>query len=102
MDIRLSEFVQQLRAEIEKSVTASKDAKILFQPNKIEVEVQVEVAKSAGGTGEIEFKVLGVGASLGADGKLEKTVAHTIRLELEPLGKNREKVLITSDSRNQL
>jgi hypothetical protein len=78
--IPLTDVVAALRAEIERAVAAGAGASTKFGLGPIDLEFQTVVTREGGAGGKISLKVLGVGAELGASGKL--TSAHTQRVKL--------------------
>ncbi len=96
-DIELADFISDLRSELETALSASKDSEIRFIPKTLDLELTVEVEKSAEASGKLSFKIFSVGAEAGGGGALKKATTQTIKLSLEPVGKNGKQVFITSN-----
>jgi hypothetical protein len=79
--LQLSDMIQMLRGELEKSQTQSKSAGIVFRTEKVELELKVAVEGTITGKGGVKFWVINAG------GGLEKSNAttHTFKLTLTPL-----------------
>jgi hypothetical protein len=84
-EIRLAEFLEQFRNELAQAVLSAQESRLQFKASKIDLELQFTVETTAGGSGKIEFKVLGSGISLGAEGKGTDKAVHTVKLSLIPL-----------------
>ena len=84
-DIALHELIRNLRDELERSVKAAEGARLKFELDRIDLEVQVCVEKEGEASGGVKFWVYEVGVK----GKLVGKTVHTIRLGLKPkLGGN--------------
>jgi hypothetical protein len=68
-EINLAEFLDQFRYELARAIQNAQESRLQFEMSKIDLELQFTMETAAGGSGKIEFKVLGSGISLGADGK---------------------------------
>ncbi|MCW3474183.1 trypco2 family protein [Limobrevibacterium gyesilva] len=77
--ILLGEAIEALRTEIEAAVAAAAGKDIQFELGPIEMEFQTVATREGGVNAKVSFRILGVGAELGGDGKL--TSAHTQRVK---------------------
>lgn len=101
-DIELAEFISNLRAELEIALAASSDAEVRFIPKTLDLELSVVAEKSAEASGKISFKIFSVGAEAGGGGTLSNASTQTIKLSLEPVGKDGEQIFITSSGSTTL
>lgn len=84
----LTEVVEGLRQQLAQAVLAAHADGVRFQVNGVELEFTVVAKREAGGDGKIKFSVLGVGAELGAAGKMAQERTQKVKLSLTPvLGK---------------
>jgi hypothetical protein len=83
--IPLTDVVAALRAEIETAVAAAPGAGTKFNLGPIDLEFQTVVTREGKLGGKISFKVLGVGAELGADGTLTNAHTQKVKFVLNPV-----------------
>jgi hypothetical protein len=82
--IPLTEVVTALRAEIAKATEASAQEELKFSLDSVDLEFSVVVTKEGGANGKVSFKVLGIGAEIGGDGKYSNEKTQKIALKLTP------------------
>lgn len=80
----LATVVQGLRQELAAAVKQGEKEELRFELQEMELELQVQVTK--GGTGKLGLKFLVVGEA-GLEGALGKSTTQTVRLKLKPEGK---------------
>lgn len=81
----LPDVVEGLRQQLAKAVLAAHTDGVRFQVNAVELEFTVVAKREAGGDGKIKFSVLGVGAELGAAGKMAQERTQKVKLSLTPV-----------------
>jgi len=81
-DIPLAETLHTLRRELELAQLQSKGEGILFEIDKVELELKVVVSRKAKGLGGIQFYVVKAGGEIEKSGE----TTHSIRLTLTPVG----------------
>ena len=94
-DIGLAEMIGSLRRELQTALSAGDGQAIQFDIDKIDLELQITVSRSAGAEAGIRFWVVD------AAGKAEagREVAHTFKLSLLPvLAETGTRVRVASDS----
>jgi hypothetical protein len=79
-NIPLSEMIQTVRRELEVALAAGRDSSMRFLANKVELELQVVVAREGGVGGKLKLGVVEANAKVGR----KHTDTHVFRLELEP------------------
>jgi hypothetical protein len=77
--MRLSVLIDQLRSELEAARKPTAKATLSLEECELEICVEIE----AGGTGELELKVLGTGVKIGGDAA--RTSSHKVRVKFSPL-----------------
>ena len=82
-DIHLAEMIQNLRLELNQAQEQAKDQDILFDIEKIELELKVAISRSATAKGGIAFHVINAG------GEYEKSnlETNTFTITLNPISK---------------
>jgi hypothetical protein len=78
----LAETLRALRAELGQAAQDAKLETVKFEIREVDVELSGVIKSEAGG--KVEFRVLGLGAGLGASGKRSDAQTHTIKLKLTP------------------
>lgn len=96
--IPLASAIRALRAELLEAVRAGEREELRFALGPVELELQVEAAREAGGGAGIKFWV----ASVGAKGSRSSSTTHTVRLSLTPVrvdaaGNEKRDVLVASE-----
>jgi Trypsin-co-occurring domain 2 len=87
--IGLKEAIGALRSELSESILAAADEDLQFQVPDVSMEFQVELEKSAGGSGGIKFWVV----ELGGEASRTSTVTHSLSLSLKPVTADGKPVL---------
>jgi hypothetical protein len=93
----LAEAIEAVREELRKAQDLGSQGELRFTVGEVEVELAVDVTKTAGG--EASVRVLGVG--LGGKGERSWSQTHRVRVSLNPVGKDGEpfEVAATLDAR---
>lgn len=94
-DIYLSEFIEQLRSELQTAMDKGGQADLKFLAKTVELELEVAAQKTAGVDGKLEFKVFGIGFGAGGTGERSSTQTQRLTLTLEPVGKDGKSPYIT-------
>jgi len=80
--VGLSQFLQELRKELQRSMEAAKQEPALsFEMTKLEVELQVTAERTTDGSGKVKFWVI----EAGAGGKVGDKTVQTIKMALQPI-----------------
>jgi Trypsin-co-occurring domain 2 len=79
--IELKEAIGALRQELSESILAAVEEKLRFEVGQITLEFQVEVERTAEGSGKLKFWVL----ELGGKGAQSNTQRHTVKIPLTPV-----------------
>src|SRR5882672_8443113 len=90
--IPLADMIEALRAELYTAVSQSLTESIRFGIEKLDVELSVQVARSAEGSGGIKFWVV----SAEAGTKLSSTDIHKIHITLLPVDERGKAITISS------
>jgi hypothetical protein len=95
-DIPLSEMIKTLRKELISAQKLGKNEAILFDIEKVELELKVAVSRTAKAGGGIKFHVVN------AEGGYEKTSqdTHTFKLTMKPILGETEGHFLISDLEN--
>lgn len=93
-DIPLAQVIEDLRAELLSALQSGAGAELQFRLKPIELELQLAVTKNGQANAGVKFWVL----EFGAKGSMESAVTHTLKLTLEPMGRDGKEVLISSMS----
>lgn len=93
----LAEAIEAVREELRKAQDLGRQGELRFTVGEVEVELAVDVTKTAGG--EASVRVLGVG--LGGKGERSWSQTNRVRVSLNPVGKDGEpfEVAATLDAR---
>ena len=94
--IQLSEMIQELRKEIIESTNKGLQESIVFEVEKVELEIEVAVSKSKEGSGGIKFWVVTIGGKKGSS----NTQTHTFKITLNPKDKTTNKKPLVSDDKD--
>src|SRR6185312_7206127 len=96
-DIDLAEMIESLRRELQISLERGEDQRVVFDVEKVELELKVAVTRKRGGEGGVAFWVVKAGASLESG----RDMTHTFKLTLVPVfsdsGKRLKVRAITSE-----
>jgi hypothetical protein len=79
--IPLANAIRSLRRELVAAVQEGQDEDVRFALGPIELELQVEITREAGGDAKIGFWVISFGGSAGRS----SGTSHTVRLSLSPV-----------------
>jgi Trypsin-co-occurring domain 2 len=79
--IPLASAIRSLRRELVAAVQAGQDEDVRFALGPIELELQVEMTREAGGDAKIGFWVVALGGRAGGS----SGTSHTVRLSLSPV-----------------
>jgi hypothetical protein len=82
LQIPLAEAIRALRRELLVAVREGADKELQFGLGPIELELQLEISREAGGEAGIKFWVV----SVGAKGTRTSATTHTVKITLAPLG----------------
>lgn len=93
MEIELSDLLTSLRSEISRARLDAAGQDVRFRINSIDLEVHVEVEKSAEADAGVRFWVVSLGGK--ASGKTGQT--HVVRLSLAAETETGERVLTGDD-----
>jgi hypothetical protein len=88
--IPLSEMIETLRGELQKSQERGAGQAIAFQIDKVELQLKVAVSRKIKGEGGIAFWVIKAGAS--AEGAHD--VTHEFKLTLTPVSESGDRVKV--------
>jgi Trypsin-co-occurring domain 2 len=80
--IPLADAIRALRRELVEAVRQGKDEELRFRLGPIELELQLEISREAGGEAGISFWIV----SIGAKGSRTSATTHTVKLTLAPVG----------------
>ena len=96
--IPLAEMIQTLRRELETARQRTKGEEIVFQMEKVELELEVALTRTKKAEGGVEFWVVKAG------GEIEKSGAttHTFKITLTPMGVGGEKLKVSEKDREGL
>jgi|SRR5580658_902966 hypothetical protein len=78
--IELSTLINELRDELERSITTANTRTLQFELESVELEVEVGVEKSGEGDGRVRFWV----AEIGAQAAIARTSTQRVKLALKP------------------
>jgi hypothetical protein len=84
-EIGLAEFIHTFRAELAEAVERAAGEKLQLRATKIDLELQLSAERSGGPNAKVEFKVFGVGGSLGGQAQLASKTVHTVKLSFMPI-----------------
>lgn len=82
-ELELAEAIDVLRSQLRKAQDSGRGADVRFTVGSVEVELAVEVGKTAGG--EASVKVLNL-LSLGGKGEVSKGETNRVKVVLNPIG----------------
>ena len=82
--IPLAKAIGDLRAELLTALREGVGQELQFRLKPIELELKLAVTKEAGGNSGVKFWVV----ELGAKGSYANATTHTLKLTLEPVGKD--------------
>lgn len=82
--VPLAQAINDLRAELLAALAGGKNEPLQFRLRPIELELKLNVTREGGAQGGVKFWV----ASIGVKGRIEDATTHTLKLVLEPVGKD--------------
>jgi Trypsin-co-occurring domain 2 len=82
-ELGLAEAIDVVRSELRRAQDSGRGADVRFSVGSVEVELAVEVVKTAGG--EASVKVLNL-LSLGGKGEVSKGETNRVKVVLNPIG----------------
>lgn len=81
--LQLADMIQVLRRELARAQAQSESADILFQTEKVELELKVAVTGTVKGEGGVKFWVINAGGGL----EHSNAATHTFKLTLKPVSR---------------
>jgi hypothetical protein len=78
--VPLSEMIETLRQELQRSLARGADQPVTFEVDKVELELKVAISRKGKAEGGVAFWVLKAGAAAEA----QKDLVHTFKLSLKP------------------
>lgn len=82
-ELELAEAIDVVRAELRKAQDSGRGADVRFSVGSVEVELAVDVVRTAGG--EASIKVLNL-LSIGGKGEVSKDLGNRVKVVLNPIG----------------
>lgn len=82
--ISLADAIQELRQDVSRAVEKARDEDFKFKLGTIELELSLVATSEGSANGKLSFKILGVGAEVGAGGKLSNAFTHRVKVVLTP------------------
>jgi hypothetical protein len=83
--IPLHEAIDRLRDELLRAALDSATERLRFELGDIEMEFTVVAKREGGPESKFDFHILGIGASLGASGKIANERTQKVKLILKPV-----------------
>ncbi len=93
LQIPLAEAIRALRGELVAAVREAEGEEVRFALGPVELELQLEVSKEAGGEAGIAFWVV----TIAGKGSRTEATTHTVKLTLTPVGPSGEADLVVRD-----
>lgn len=92
--IPLVRAIEELRSELLAAVASGKNQPLQFRLKPIELELKLAVTGEGGANAGVKFWVLDIGAK----GTATKETTHTLKLVLEPVGKDGKSEFLVSET----
>jgi NTP-dependent ternary system trypsin peptidase co-occuring protein len=92
LHIPLAHAIRALRRELVEAVRQGTDEEVKFALGPVELELQVEASKEAGGQAGIAFGLV----TIGGKGSRSSATTHTIKLSLSPVSATGEGLIVRS------
>ena len=92
--IPLARAIEDLRSELLAAVASGKNQPLQFRLKPIELELKLAVTREAGTNAGVKFWVLDIGAK----GTIADATTHTLKLVLEPVGKDGKSEFLVSET----
>jgi len=96
-DIPLAETIQTLRKELQLAQQRSLNEGILFEIDKVELELKVVIGRKTSGHGGVEFYVIRAGGEVEKSGE----TTHNVKLTLSPVTADGERVNVSARTNTQ-
>jgi hypothetical protein len=80
-EIGLADAVSQVRAELERAISAGAASELAFRAESVEMEFEVALARNVGGEAGVHIWVV----SVGAKGELSSSHTHRVKLVITPV-----------------
>jgi len=90
--VRLSDAIGQLRAELEGTIEADKHSPVAFRAGPVELEFQVAFEATASADAGVRVWVL----SAGAKGEATRSTSHRLKVSLTPADRQGKDTIIGS------
>lgn len=91
--ITLSEAIQHLRSELFTAMQAKASDVLRFQLGTIEIELEVEVTRETTVEGGLKWWLF----EAGGEAKRASTATHKIKLKLDPIGVDGQRIKVSDD-----
>lgn len=92
--IPLARAIEDLRSELLLAVESGKGQALQFRLKPVELELKLAVTREAGANAGVKFWVLDIGAK----GTIGDAATHTLKLVLEPVGKDGKSEFLVSQA----
>ena len=92
--ITLSEAIQNLRGELLVAMQAAPGEALQFRLGPIEMELEVEVTREVAGKGGLKWWLVEASVEV----KRASSATHKIKLVLEPIGADGQRIKVSDDS----
>ena len=92
--IPLARAIEDLRSELLLAVASGMNQPLQFRLKPIELELKLAVTQEVGENAGVKFWVLDIGAK----GKIGDATTHTLKLVLEPVGKDGKSEFLVSET----
>jgi Trypsin-co-occurring domain 2 len=93
VSIPLATAIRALRSELVEAARQGAGEEVRFAMGPVELELQVEVSKEAGGEAGIKFWLV----SIGGKGSRTSATTHTVKLSLTPVSSTGDDVVVASE-----
>jgi len=91
--IPLAQAIEDLRSELLKAVTSGKGQALQFRLKPVVLELKLAITREDGVNASVNFSVL----RFGAEASGNEAMTHTLKLELEPVGKDGESEFLINE-----
>jgi hypothetical protein len=92
--IPLAQAINDLRAELLVALATGKNEPLQFRLKPVELELKVTVTREGGANAGVKFWIV----DLGAKGTVGDATTHTLKLVLEPVGKDGKSEFLVSET----
>jgi hypothetical protein len=99
-DIGLSDFIEALRNELERSIAASEKRRLRFATSKIDLELETVVETTKDGNGNVSIKFWVINGQVGGNVNRQSQTTQKISVSLMPSydGKPPGQFLVAADA----